>query len=176
MTPAKLTTQLVQPGLVRTSFASPLGDMVLAASQNGLTSIWFTGQKHAPDWSSWHYQTEGTHALLDQAVLQLGEYFAGRRTRFVLPLDLNRGTLFQQQVWQALLPIPFGNTVSYGGLSRSMAKPNATRAVAAAIGRNPLSIVVPCHRVVGSNGALTGYAGGLDRKRSLLLHEGKLQS
>ena len=100
------------------------------------------------------------------------EYFAGTRTAFELPLDLQGGTVFQQSVWQALLSIPRGGTTSYGVISRSIGQPAAVRAVGAAVGRNPVSIVVPCHRVLGAGGALTGYAGGLDRKTALLRLEG----
>jgi methylated-DNA-[protein]-cysteine S-methyltransferase len=104
--------------------------------------------------------------------VQLSEYFAGRRHSFELPLDLQCGTAFQQDVWRALLAIPAGGTTSYGAISRSIGKPQAMRAVGAAIGRNPVSIVVPCHRVVGSDGSLTGYAGGMERKTALLQLEG----
>ncbi|HAL40009.1 MAG TPA: cysteine methyltransferase, partial [Polaromonas sp.] len=103
------------------------------------------------------------------------EYFAGQRNRFEVPLDLACGTAFQQSVWQALLAIPYGRTASYGEVSRRIGKPTAVRAVGAAVGRNPVSIIVPCHRVMGANGSLTGYAGGLDRKTALLKLEGALQ-
>ena len=110
--------------------------------------------------------------MLRQAQAQLAEYFAGTRSTFDLPLDLQGGTAFQRSVWDALLAIPRGGTTSYGVLSRSIGQPAAVRAVGAAVGRNPLSIVVPCHRVVGANGSLTGYAGGLERKSALLKLEG----
>jgi methylated-DNA-[protein]-cysteine S-methyltransferase len=109
---------------------------------------------------------------LVKAVKQLSEYFAGRRAAFELPLDLRGGTAFQQSVWQALLHIPSGATSSYGALSTLIGKSAAVRAVGAAVGRNPLSVVVPCHRVLGSDGSLTGYAGGLPRKSALLQLEG----
>ena len=112
--------------------------------------------------------------MLRQAVSQLAEYFAGHRTRFDLPLDLQGGTAFQRAVWTALLGIPAGQTVSYGAISQRIGKPAAVRAVGAAVGRNPVSVVVPCHRVLGGDGALTGYAGGLDRKTALLRLEGVL--
>ena len=99
---------------------------------------------------------------------QLTEYFAGERAAFKLPLDLAGGTAFQQSVWQALLKIESGSTQSYGDISRQIGKPTAFRAVGAAIGKNPVSVIVPCHRVIGSKGALTGYAGGIDRKTHLL--------
>jgi methylated-DNA-[protein]-cysteine S-methyltransferase len=110
--------------------------------------------------------------VLKEVIRQLGDYFAGRRTAFDVPLDLAHGTDFQQSVWQALLKIPQGGTASYGELSARIGKPAAVRAVGAAVGRNPVSIIVPCHRVMGAGGALTGYAGGLERKSALLRLEG----
>lgn len=154
---------------IRTHYLSPLGPMTLAAAEEKLVGIWFDGQKHQPDPSAWQQVTE--HPVLLACASQLTEYFAGGRKEFELPFYLETGTPFQQKVWQALLQIPCGRTVSYGALSQGLAQASAVRAVAAAVGRNPLTIVVPCHRVVGSNGALTGYAGGLDRKRELLLLE-----
>src|SRR5690606_5293082 len=114
------------------------------------------------------------HPMLRQAREQLADYFDGRRASFELPLDLRLGTAFQQSVWQALLRIPRGETTSYGELSRRVGRPLAARAVGAAVGRNPMSVVVPCHRVLGAGGALTGYAGGLERKTALLRLEGAL--
>ena len=104
----------------------------------------------------------------------LRDYFAGRRTQFDLPLDLQGGTAFQQSVWQALLAIPAGDTTSYGAIGLRVGRPSAVRAVGAAVGRNPVSIVVPCHRVLGRDGSLTGYAGGLERKSALLELEGAM--
>ena len=140
--------------------------MTLAAHQNHLVGVWFDGQKHHPDTASW--QHSDMHPVLIASVEQLRQYFAGQRSRFDLPLDLSSGTDFQQQVWRELLRIAPGCPHSYGMLSQQIGQPSAVRAVAAAIGRNPISIVVPCHRVVGAKGALTGYAGGLDRKAALL--------
>ncbi len=151
-------------------YDSPLGPMLIAATAHGLAGVWFEGQRHLPDSAAWPLQPE--HPVLRQAQEQLREYFAGTRTAFDLPLDLQGGTAFQQSVWQALLSIPRGGTTSYGVISRSIGQPAAVRAVGAAVGRNPVSIVVPCHRVVGAGGALTGYAGGLDRKTALLRLEG----
>lgn len=108
--------------------------------------------------------------VLEDAVYQLNEYFAGKRTEFSLQLN-PEGTPFQQKVWQALQEIPYGQTVTYGELSKSLGDPKAIRAVASANGKNPLWIVIPCHRVIGSDGSLTGYAGGLVRKKWLLEHE-----
>lgn len=110
-------------------------------------------------------------AVVTAAAEQMREYFEGRRTDFVLPLA-PRGTAFQQAVWAQLRGIPHGRTTSYGAVARAVGRPAASRAVGAAVGRNPLAVIVPCHRVIGSSGALTGYASGLDRKRWLLTHEG----
>lgn len=158
------------PSTVQTTYHSPLGPMVLAASDAGLVGVWFHDQKHLPDTSAW--PTQADHPVLRQAAAQLAEYFAGTRQHFELPLDVSGGTAFQQSVWQALMQIAPGNTTSYGRLSGRIAKPQAVRAVGAAVGRNPLSIVVPCHRVLGADGSLTGYAGGLPRKEALLKLEG----
>ena len=158
--------------IVQARYESPLGPMILAATPRGLAGVWFEGQRHLPDSAGWAQEPE--HVILRQAQAQLEEYFAGKRNAFDLPLDLQGGTLFQQSVWQALLAIPRGNTTSYGLLSQRIGQPSAVRAVAAAIGRNPLSIVIPCHRVLGSNGSLTGYAGGLERKTALLQLEGAI--
>lgn len=154
------------PHTVRTALATPLGPMTLAATPTALVGAWFDGQQHQPDFTAWPAQAQ--HPLLRQAAQQLLEYFAGQRQRFDLPLDLSGGTPFQQAVWAQLQRIASGSTVSYGQISQQIAKPAAVRAVGAAVGRNPLSIIVPCHRVLGANGALTGYAGGLDRKIALL--------
>lgn len=151
---------------VRCTFASPLGPMTLAATGAGLSGLWFDGQKHMPDTSAWPVQAD--HPVLLQAQEQLRQYFAGQRSRFDLPLDLAQGTLFQQQVWHGLLDIPAGQPMAYGTLATRVGRPAAVRAVGAAVGRNPISIVVPCHRVVGADGSLTGYAGGLPRKMALL--------
>ncbi len=151
---------------VTTTFASPLGCIRLAANPKGLSGIWFEGQRHQSDASSWPTQTQ--HPVMQQAEAQLTQYFAGQRVRFELPLDLSAGTTFQQLVWQTLLSIDFGQTCSYGALSAQMGRPSAVRAVSSAVARNPLSIIVPCHRVLGATGALTGYAGGLERKAALL--------
>jgi methylated-DNA-[protein]-cysteine S-methyltransferase len=158
--------------IVKTRYESPLGPMIVAATSRGLAGVWFDGQRHLPDVSAWADAT--AHPVLELAVRQLREYFKGQRTSFDLPLDLQGGTPFQQSVWHALLNIPSGTTASYGALSDRVGKPAAVRAVGAAVGRNPLSIVVPCHRVLGSDGSLTGYAGGLERKSALLRLEGAL--
>ena len=154
------------PDLVAARHASPLGPILLAATDRGLAGLWFEGQRYHPDAGRWPMQPD--HPVLTVARKQLDEYFAGRRTAFDLPLNLQGGTPFQRSVWQALLGIPAGQRTSYAILSQRIGKPAAVRAVGAAVGRNPVSIVVPCHRVVGTDGSLTGYAGGLDRKTALL--------
>jgi methylated-DNA-[protein]-cysteine S-methyltransferase len=155
-----------------THFDSALGGITLAATDKGLAGVWFDGQRHCPDMSGW--RTDADHPLLRAAQQQLADYFAGRRRQFDLPLDLAHGTAFQQAVWRALLAIPAGRTTSYGALGREVGKPAAVRAVGAAVGRNPISVIVPCHRVLGTDGSLTGYAGGLERKSALLELEGAL--
>jgi methylated-DNA-[protein]-cysteine S-methyltransferase len=155
-----------------THIDSTLGGITLAATDKGLAGVWFDQQRHWPDMTGW--QSRDDHAVLREAAVQLGDYFAGRRSHFDLPLDLSHGTAFQQSVWQGLLAIPPGKTTSYGALSAGVGNPAAVRAVGAAVGRNPISVIVPCHRVLGADGSLTGYAGGLDRKTALLELEGAL--
>ena len=149
---------------------TPLGGITMAATDQGLAGVWFDQQRHWPDTTGW--VPDAAHPVLRQAAAQLLDYFAGRRTHFDLPLDLSHGTAFQQSVWQALLAIPPGQTTSYGALSAGVGNPAAVRAVGAAVGRNPISVIVPCHRVLGTDGSLTGYAGGLERKAALLALEG----
>lgn len=151
---------------------SSLGAITLAATDAGLAGAWFDGQRHWPDTRGWRH--DSAHAVLREAATQLSDYFAGRRSHFDLPLDLSHGTAFQLAVWQALLAIPRGRTLSYGALSTGLGKAAAVRAVGAAVGRNPISVIVPCHRVLGADGSLTGYAGGLERKTALLELEGAL--
>lgn len=155
-----------------THFDSPLGRVLLAATDRGLAGVWFEGQKHGPDASGW--PEDPAHPVLVEAAAQLRAYFAGERDGFDLPLDLQAGTPFQQSVWNALRAIPTGGTTSYAQLARGLGRANAARAIGAAVGRNPISVVVPCHRVLGTGGALTGYAGGLERKTALLRLEGAL--
>lgn len=157
---------------VCTHYESPLGRMLVAATDNGVAGVWFVGQRHGPDSTGW--REDPLHPMLQAAIAQLDDYFAGRRTHFTLPLDLRLGTPFQQSVWQALLSIPPGATSTYAELGRRLGRPQAARAIGAAVGRNPVSIVVPCHRVLGTGGALTGYAGGIERKAALLRLEGAL--
>jgi methylated-DNA-[protein]-cysteine S-methyltransferase len=153
---------------------TPLGDMLLAASNNGLAGIWFVqGQKHMPDndlMASWPIASKGdlVQAILDKASQQLTQYFAGKLKAFDLPFDLSSGTAFQQSVWREISKVDCGKTNTYGAICKAINKPQAARAVGAATGRNPIGVIIPCHRIVGSTGALTGYAGGLDRKVALL--------
>ena len=151
--------------------SSPLGDIVLTSTDKGLSGLWFDGQKHQPDLS---HCTPGTSPTTELAAQQITQYFAGQRTHFDVPLDLSTGTAFQQAVWQALLAIDCGKHSSYGAVAQAIRNQAAVRAVGAAVGRNPISIIVPCHRVLGGNGSLTGYAGGLERKTALLKLEGVL--
>ena len=155
---------------IYTKMTSPLGSVILSATDMGLSGIWFDGQKHLPPFKSWKSATDNPYLLQAQDSLQA--YFAKETKRFEMSLDLHAGTAFQQQVWLALLKIPYGRTVTYQEISHYIGSPTSVRAVAGAVGRNPLSIMVPCHRVIGSNGTLTGYAGGLDRKLALLTLEG----
>jgi methylated-DNA-[protein]-cysteine S-methyltransferase len=145
--------------------ASPLGDIRLVVSETGLMGCYFHGQKYFPACSYWENSKD--HPLLRQFTDKLLDYFAGKGMDNNIILDL-RGSQFQQRVWQALLTIPYAQVTTYSELACSIDRPQAIRAVAAAIGRNPVSIIVPCHRVIGKNGSLTGYAGGLERKRQLL--------
>ena len=162
----------------RTTMASPIGTLTIVANQRAVVAIDWDGE-------SGHESALGDadivdvaavdHAPLATAVEQLDEYFAGERTEFDLPLDAV-GTTFQHQAWDALVRIPFGETVSYGEQAVMLGDKNKARAVGAANGKNPIPIVVPCHRVVGSNGHLTGFTGGLDAKAWLLDHEFKVRA
>jgi methylated-DNA-[protein]-cysteine S-methyltransferase len=150
---------------------SPLGPMLIARTQHGVAGLWFEAQKWHPD--AIDAPERPQDPLLTQAAAQIADYFAGRRSQFDLPLDL-LGTNFQRSVWNALCSIEAGSTQSYADVAKRVGSPQAVRAVGAAVGRNPVSVIVPCHRVLGTDGSLTGYAGGLDRKRALLTLEGAL--
>ena len=148
---------------------SPVGNLKLVASNKGLVAIlWEKDSPRRVRLSE--LVANDRHPVLVKTERQLGEYFAGKRKAFSIALDL-RGTRFQKDVWEALLAIPYGETRSYGQLAKQLGNPKATRAVGAANGRNPVSIIVPCHRVVGSSGELTGFAGGLETKAQLLTLE-----
>ncbi len=153
-----------------TTMPSPVGELTLIASDRGLAAILWEDDdplrvRLAPR------SEDAAHPVLVETARQLGEYFAGTRQAFDLPLDFH-GTAFQQRVWEQLLAIPFGQTRSYGQIARALGQPTASRAVGAANGKNPISIVAPCHRVIGASGALTGFAGGLVAKQRLLALEG----
>ncbi|NRA53103.1 MAG: methylated-DNA--[protein]-cysteine S-methyltransferase [Gammaproteobacteria bacterium] len=141
---------------------SPLGTLEIQASELGITQVIFCGSQH---------QAMNANALTARCKTQLQQYFNHQRQDFQLPLDL-QGSLFQQSIWACLTQIPFGTSRSYLDIAKMIGNPNAVRAVGGANGRNPISIIVPCHRVISSSGKLTGYAGGIERKLWLLKHEG----
>jgi methylated-DNA-[protein]-cysteine S-methyltransferase len=152
------------------TFDSSVGVLTLVATDKGLRAVkWPNEREDRLPLPAEMIPTED-HPVLQEAVLQLEEYFDGRRTSFDLPLDL-RGTDFQQEAWRALASIPYGETTSYGVQAARIGRPRAVRAIGAANGRNPISIILPCHRVVGANGSLTGFAGGIETKRELLAFE-----
>jgi len=146
---------------------SPIGDLTLVSNGEALTGLYLCEQKGGPDPDSGWQRDE---VEFDAVAKQLAAYFAGDRREFDLPLA-PRGTEFQVKVWRELCRIPYGETISYGELARRIGQPAASRAVGLANGRNPIGIIVPCHRVIGADGTLTGYGGGLDRKKWLLEHE-----
>jgi methylated-DNA-[protein]-cysteine S-methyltransferase len=151
-------------------FDTPLGPMIAVGSPRAVHGLYFAGQRHMPDLSG--CAVDSGCLLLHRARRQVEEYFAGRRQRFELPLD-HSGTALQQSVWAALGTIAYGQTVSYAALAEQVGRPAAVRAVAQAVGRNPWIILRPCHRVVASSGALTGFAAGLERKSALLALESR---
>ncbi len=155
------------PDRAYTVVDSPVGPLTLVATDGVLSGLYMDRQRHRPDERTFG---EPDAAPFADAAAQLEEYFAGRRTEFDLPLA-PAGTPFQHSVWAELRRIPFGETVTYRELAERIGRPTAARAVGLANGRNPICIIVPCHRVVGADGSLTGYAGGLDRKRHLLTLE-----
>lgn len=152
----------------QTIWRSPLGDLLLARTPIGLAGAWFAGQKDHP--GELTAPSIDDDPVLQSVIVELGAYFDGRAVRFTPALDLH-GTPFQLAVWRELLRIDAGQTCSYAAIARAIGAPSAVRAVGSAIGKNPVSVIVPCHRVIGSGGSLTGYAGGLDRKRALLALE-----
>ena len=150
-------------------YDSPHGRMLLVASGEGLCGVYFDGQKYLPPVESgWRHDPD--HAALRQAKRELAEYFGGERKRFETALA-PEGTPFQRSGWKAIASVAFGETITYGELARRAGSPGSARAAGAATGRNPIGIIVPCHRIVGSDGSLTGYAGGIERKRALLALE-----
>jgi methylated-DNA-[protein]-cysteine S-methyltransferase len=155
-------------------YESPHGQILLSATGAGLAGVYFSGQKYFPkDGAQW--RRDERNALLRQTKKELAEYFAGTRKRFEVALDPS-GTPFQHAVWNAISGVGYGETISYGELAQRAGAAGRARAVGAATGRNPIGVIVPCHRIVGADGSLTGYAGGLERKRALLaLEAGELQ-
>jgi methylated-DNA-[protein]-cysteine S-methyltransferase len=153
--------------------ASPLGGILLVATPPGdaLCGLYLEGQKYFPE-DAGEWADAPALPLFRSVIAQLHEYFAGTRTTFDVPLA-PAGTAFQREVWSAIGAVPFGETITYGELARRCGRPSAVRAAGAATGRNPLTVIVPCHRIMGGDGALTGYAGGLDRKRALLALESR---
>ena len=145
---------------------TPMGGLMLVANASELIGLYFIGCDHVPAGQN-QWTPDARHPILRQAKEQLEEYFAGKRTEFSLPLRFAR-TDFQERVWRQIALIPYGKTLSYADLARKAGKPRAIRAAGTSTGRNPLSIIIPCHRVVGKNGGVGGYAGGLERKRHLL--------
>jgi methylated-DNA-[protein]-cysteine S-methyltransferase len=156
----------VDLSLCRSTCATPAGDLTLVGSPRGLRLVMWAGHA-SPETCS-----PASCEVLDEAARQLRAYFAGDLRRFELPLDL-AGTEFQVAAWRALADIPYGTTISYGEQARRLGRPRAVRAVGAANGRNPLPIVLPCHRIVGADGSLVGFGGGLSLKRRLLEHEAR---
>ncbi len=161
-----MTTTAI-PARTYVTIGSPVGPLTLVAAGGALAGLYMEAQRHLPGAAAFGMPGDPADEPFATAARQLADYFDGRRTRFELDLD-PAGTAFQRRVWLALRDIPYGQTVSYGELAASIGAPAASRAVGLANGKNPISIVVPCHRVVGSDGSLTGYGGGLDRKRFLL--------
>lgn len=167
---AKKTTTHVSSELAVTHLKTPIGILQMAASEDGLMAVVFPSEVKRS-----YAKARGPVAAqmhLDQAVAALNEYFAGERKEFSDLTLAPQGTTFQLSVWSALLKIPFGHTQSYGDIARAIKNPRGVRAVGLANGKNPIPIIVPCHRVIGSNGSLTGFGGGLPTKKWLLQHEG----
>lgn len=158
-------------GRSHTVVDSPYGPLTLVATDGMLNALYMTGQRHRPPQETFGEVADPRDRPFDAVIAQLDEYFAGGRTEFDLPLRLH-GTPFQRSVWERLRMIPYGETRSYGQLADALGKSGASRAVGLANGKNPVGIIVPCHRVIGSTGSLTGYGGGLDRKQRLLVFEG----
>jgi methylated-DNA-[protein]-cysteine S-methyltransferase len=152
-------------------YESPCGRMLLTADEKAITSVSFIGQKYAPRVQR-GWARDGAHAPIARAKRELAEYFAGKRTRFSVKLA-PQGTPFQRKVWKAIRAVGFGQTIAYAELARRAGRPGSARAAGAATGRNPIGVLVPCHRIVGADGSLTGYAGGLTKKKALLALEAR---
>lgn len=166
-------TAVHQACTAQVTVTSPLGPLLLARTAKGLAGAWFEGQKHHP--GELKAPELPNDPLLARVTEQLRAYFAGQPTHFEVPLDL-QGTPFQRVVWQALLGIAPGSLSTYGAIAAAIGSASSVRAVGGAVGRNPVSVIVPCHRVVGRDGTLTGYAGGVQRKQALLALEGAFGS
>ncbi|WP_312999185.1 methylated-DNA--[protein]-cysteine S-methyltransferase [Achromobacter animicus] len=158
-----------QERLTYRDMPTPLGDLRLVASPKGLRGAWFTDQALLPPPDGW--TLTDNDPVLERARRELEEWFAGERRQFDVTLD-PVGTTFQHQVWHALCALEFGTLTSYGELARTVNRPKGAQAVGGAVGRNPISIIIPCHRVIGADTSLTGFGGGLPRKQALLAHEG----
>jgi methylated-DNA-[protein]-cysteine S-methyltransferase len=168
-----MTTVLTRPAFVaQADIDTPLGTLTAVATERGLAGLWFDAQKHHP--STLEAPVDAGNRHIAAARAWLAAYWARRDTSAIDILLDPQGTPFQRKVWHALLRIRQGRTSTYGDIAARAGRPEAARAAGAAIGRNPISIIVPCHRVIGRDGSLTGYAGGLDRKQRLLQHEGVL--
>jgi methylated-DNA-[protein]-cysteine S-methyltransferase len=146
-------------------YESPMGKMLIVATDDGLNGLYFIDQKYYRAVEA-GWTRDGKHPVVRQTAREMQEYFAGKRKEFDIPLA-PAGTPFQAQVWKAISSVPYGTNITYSELARRAGHPDAIRAAGTATGRNPITIIVPCHRIVGSDGSLTGYAGGLDRKRAL---------
>lgn len=161
--------------------STPIGLLVVtsqrdASDRDAVTGVYMESHRHSPvDRRSWLHDVTGHSSALNTARVQLTEYFDGKRTNFDLPLSAH-GTDVQNGVWRALSDIPYGETRTYGDIARIIGRPKASRAVGAANGKNPISIIVPCHRVIGSDGSLTGFGGGIERKQWLLAHEARVRT
>jgi len=162
-----MTRRTTSAPILTTTVDSPIGPLTLTAVDGVLTGLHMDRQRHAPEPSG---EWEPDDAAFKDVVAQLDAYFAGELVEFDVPLSM-AGTDFQRRVWAGLRDIAYGETISYGELARRVGNPNASRAVGLANGRNPVAIIVPCHRVIGADGSLTGYGGGLERKVWLLAHE-----
>ena len=163
--------------IATTRIDTPLGTLLASAARGALTGLWFIGQRHFPkDTAGWNEDADV--APFDALRQQLHEYFDGKRRSFELPLAPggSHATVFQRSIWNAIAAVPFGETITYASLAFRCGRPTAMRAAGAATGRNPISIVIPCHRIVGSGGDLTGYAGGIERKVRLLQLESRRSS
>lgn len=160
----------VEQRFARARITTPFGELTVVASDVGVRYVMFENDAHPKSFVNMSIVDDASHHVVALAVQQLNEYLAGDRTSFAVPLDLV-GTEFQVQAWRALADIPFGSTATYAQQAASIGRPTATRAIGAANGRNPVVVVLPCHRVIGADGSLTGFGGGLPVKKWLLEHE-----